>query len=140
MIGGPIGSTLTRRFNFVPRFFFRRGFAQPVTREVRDLYLAPWRDPHRRAPAVIAPRQLIAASEYAREVEAGLPTLAGRPTLIVWGERDFAFRQTERERFESAFPHHQTVLYPDASHFLQEDVGDRIAEQIKAFRADTAIG
>ena len=140
LMGGPIGRTLTRGFNFVPRFFFRRGFAQPVTREVRDLYLAPWRDPHRRAPAVIAPRQLIAASEYAREVEAGLPTLADRPTLIVWGERDFAFRQAERERFESAFPHHQTVLYPDASHFLQEDAGDHIAEQIKAFRADTAIG
>src|SRR5262249_61353968 len=75
LMGGPIGRTLTRGFNFVPRFFFRRGFAQPVTGEVRDLYLAPWRDPHRRAPAVIAPRQLIAASQYAREVQAGLPTL-----------------------------------------------------------------
>ena len=66
--------------------------------------------------------------------------LADRPTLIVWGERDFAFGQAERERFESAFPQHQTVLYPDASHFLQEDAGDHIAEQIRAFRADTAIG
>jgi haloalkane dehalogenase len=138
LMGGPIGRTLTRQFNFVPRVFFRRGFAQPVAPQVRDLYLAPWLDPRRRAPAVIAPRQLIAASEYASQVQAGLHVLAGKPALIVWGAKDFAFRQAERQRFEAAFPRHQTIIYPDASHFLQEDVGDRIAEQIKVFCVDTA--
>jgi haloalkane dehalogenase len=135
LMGGPIGRTLTRTFNFVPRFFFARGFAQPVSRDVLDLYLAPWRDPARRAPAVIGPRQLVAASEYLKEVEAGLPTLADRPTLIVWGKKDFAFHDTERERFEAAFPDHRTVVYNDASHFLQEDVGDRIAAEFKTFRS-----
>ena len=138
LMGGPVGTTLTRQFNLVPRFFFRRGFAQPVEREVRDLYLAPWRDPRRRAPAVIAPRQLAAASGYLREVEAGLAGLSGRPALIVWGARDFAFRRAERQRFEAVFPHHQTVIYPDASHFLQEDAGEAIAQQYKAFRHSTA--
>lgn len=136
IMGGPVGRTLTRRFNFVPRFFFWRGFAQPLEPDVHDAYLAPWRDPARRQPATIGPHQLIAASDYLREVEVNLQRFADRPALIVWGARDFAFRQKNRERFEQTFPTHQTIVYDDASHFLQEDVGERIAEAFKAFRAE----
>src|SRR5262250_2149809 len=52
LMGGPIGWSLTRWFNFVPRFFFSRGLAKYVERPVMDLYLAPWRDPARRIAAV----------------------------------------------------------------------------------------
>jgi haloalkane dehalogenase len=135
VMGGAIGRTLTRRFNLVPRFFFWRGFAQPLERKVLDAYLAPWRDPARRLPATIGPHQLIAASDYLAEVEANLRKLADRPALIVWGAKDFAFDDSHRARFEAAFPNHRTIVYPDASHFLQEDVGDHIAEAFKAFRA-----
>jgi haloalkane dehalogenase len=134
VMGGPVGRTLTRAFNFVPRFFFMRGLAQHAPREVLDLYLAPWRDPARRKAAVIAPRQLIAAAPFLEEVERNLPKLADRPALIVWGTRDFAFRDAERRRFESLFPNHRTVLFDEASHFLQEDAGERIAEEFRAFR------
>src|SRR5262245_1779651 len=136
MMGGPIGRSLTSAFNFVPRFFFARGFAQPLAPEVRAMYLAPWRNPARRTAAVIAPRQLVAAASYLQEVEANLPRLADRPAFIVWGLKDFAFRDAERQRFERIFPQHTTVLFDDASHFLQEDVGDRIAQEIRAFRRE----
>jgi haloalkane dehalogenase len=84
---------------------------------------------------VIAPRQLVAASPYLAEVQADLHKLADRPALIVWGTKDFAFREANRKRFEAAFPNHRTVLFDDASHFLQEDVGERIAEAFKAYAA-----
>lgn len=136
VMGGPIGRSLTSLFNFVPRFFFRRGLAQKPDPQVLALYLAPWRERARRVAAVIAPRQLIAASPYLREVEAGLAKLADRPALIVWGTKDFAFRDAERARFERSFPRHRTVLLNDSSHFLQEDAGERIAEAFKAFRKE----
>ncbi len=138
IMGGPIGKALTYGFNFVPRFFFSRGFARPIGRDVRHAYLAPWSDRSRRAPAVIAPRQLVAASPYLAEVQASLHTLADRPALIVWGTKDFAFRDANRRRFEAAFPNHRTVLFNDASHFLQEDAGERIAEAFKAFDKNPA--
>jgi haloalkane dehalogenase len=47
--------------------------------------------------------------------------------------KDFAFRDAARKRFEQAFPRHKTVLLANASHFLQEDAGEQIAEEIKAF-------
>ena len=136
LMGGPIGRTLNRRFMLVPRVFFARGLAQETPREVLDLYFAPWREPARRAPAAIGPKQLIAATYYLKEVEANLPKIADRPTLIVWGAKDFAFRERERKRFEAAFPDHRTILFDNASHFLQEDVGDEIANAFKSFRQD----
>jgi haloalkane dehalogenase len=134
VMGGPIGWSLTWAFNFVPKFFFARGLAQKTAPAVLAMYLAPWRDRARRGAAVIAPRQLVKASPYLKEVEANLGSLADRPTLIVWGTKDFAFREAERARFERIFVRHQTVLLDDASHFLQEDAGERIAALFRTFR------
>jgi haloalkane dehalogenase len=136
VFGGPIGWSLTWAFNFVPRFFFARGLAHKPAPEVLKMYLAPWRRRARRRAAVIGPRQLIAASAYLKEVEASLGSFADRPTLIVWGMQDFAFRAAERTRFERIFAQHTTVLLDDASHFLQEDAGERIAEAFRAFRSE----
>jgi haloalkane dehalogenase len=135
VLGGPPGRVLTRQFNFAPRVFFARGFAQPVPTEVMQMYLAPWRDPRRRLPAAIAPRQLIAASGYLADLEAAMPKIANRPALIVWGQKDFAFRQEARQRFEKLFPNHRIALLPHASHFLQEDAGEQIVAEFKRFRA-----
>jgi haloalkane dehalogenase len=136
VMGGPIGRSLTRLFNFVPRFFFWRGFAKRPKPEVLDMYMEPWRDPKRREPAVVGPRQLIAAAPFLAEVEAGLAKLADKPALVVWGTSDFAFGPKERMRFEQAFPRHRTFLLDDASHFLQEDVGERIADYVRQFMTE----
>jgi haloalkane dehalogenase len=138
IMGGPIGRMLTSAFNFVPRVFFARGFAQRPSSAVLAMYFAPWQNRERRVAAVIAPRQLIASSRYLRTVEENLPKLADRPVLIVWGMKDFAFRDTERKRFERAFPRHKTVMLANASHFLQEDAGEQIVEEIKMFLSETA--
>lgn len=134
MMGGPIGRSLTFAFNFVPRAFFARGFAKKLPSDVFAMYMAPWRKRSRRIASVIAPRQLVAASPFLREVETNLPRVANKPALIVWGLKDLAFQQVEREHFESVFPRHMTVLFENASHFLQEDVGDEIAQSIKGFQ------
>jgi len=70
------------------------------------------------------------------EVERNLSRISDRPALIVWSTKDFAFGSGERERFERTFLRHKTVLFNDASHFLQEDAGDRRAESIRMFRSE----
>lgn len=136
LMGGPIGRSLTFALNFVPRVFFARGFAKKLNHEVRKMYLAPWRKRSRRLPAVIAPKNLIAASAYLAEVEAGLKNVADRPALIVWGAKDFAFQEPYRRRFEAVFPRHQTILLEEASHFVQEDAGEQIALAFRKFAAE----
>jgi haloalkane dehalogenase len=136
LMGGPIGRSLTLLFNFVPKVFFARGFAKPISPEVRAMYLAPWRKRSRRLASVIAPRQLIKAAPFLRQVEASLPRLKDLPALIVWGEKDFAFEDKERARFEQVFPLHKTEVLPAASHFLQEDAGEDIARAFRVFARD----
>lgn len=133
LMGGPIGRSLTYAFNFVPRVFFARGFAKKLNPEVMKMYLAPWRKRSRRRPAVIAPKDLIAASAYLTEVEAGLENIANRPALIVWGIKDFAFQESYRRRFETVFLRHETILLDDASHFVQEDASEQIALAFRKF-------
>ncbi len=132
-MGGPIGRFLARRFNAIPRVFFARGTRDRVPRRVMEMYLRPFRRPDRREPTAIFPHEIIASSRYLAEVEAGLSRLADRPALLVWGERDFAFRVRDRERFERAFPRHRTILLESARHFIQEDEPERIAAEIRAF-------
>ena len=100
VMGGPIGRALTSAFNFVPKYFFRRGLAERHAPEVLAMYLAPWRDPARRIAAVTAPRQLVAASAY---LETSQPAQAGGPAgpdrlghegLRVPGRRARALRAT----------------------------------------------
>ncbi|MFT3731621.1 MAG: alpha/beta fold hydrolase [Hyphomicrobium sp.] len=135
LMGGTIGRSLTYVFNFVPRVFFARGFAKKPNPDVMRMYLVPWRKRRRRKPAVIAPKNLISASEYLSEVEAGLKNIADRPTLIVWGTKDFAFQEPYRRRFEAYLPRHETVVLKEASHFVQEDSGDEIARAFEKFAA-----
>jgi pimeloyl-ACP methyl ester carboxylesterase len=63
----------------------------------------------------------------------GLPKLADKPALIFWGTRDFAFKDEELARFERTFARHRTIRLDNASHFLQEDAGERIADEIRLF-------
>ncbi len=135
LMGGPLGRWGTWAFNLVPRFFLGRGMASTLSAPVRAAYLAPWRDRRAREPSVIAPRQLVRAKDFLREVEAGLPRLAARPVLLVWGSRDFAFREQERKRFERLFPNHHSVVFERASHFLQEDAGAEIAAELRRWLA-----
>jgi tryptophan synthase beta subunit len=47
------------------------------------------------------------------------------------GDRDLAFRQGERQRFEQVFQNSKTFILQGAGHFIQEDAPDRIVEEFR---------
>ncbi len=128
-IGGPPGGVLIRRFNA----FVNVGLPLGVRRRrlapaVMAAYRGPFARPASRAPIRVFARELLTGRDFLAAVEAGLPRLAGLPALLVWGDRDPAFRAPERRRFERAFPRHRTVILRGAGHFIQEDApGDLVA-------------
>ena len=61
----------------------------------------------------------------------GLGALADKPALILWGDKDIAFRPKERVRFERTFPRHQTVILEGAGHYVQEEVPEEICARIR---------
>ena len=63
----------------------------------------------------------------------GLPKLPDKPALIVWGTRDFALKDEELARFERTFARHRTIRLDNTLHLLQQDAGERIADQVRLF-------
>lgn len=134
VMGGPVGRAATWLFNFVPRFFLLRGHSFPLSPEARRAYLAPLTDRPARRPTTVFPRELIASDAFLSGIAARLPTLQGKPALLLWAGRDFAFREPELARFQRVFPWHTTVRLPSAGHFWQEDAADEAVEAILSWR------
>ena len=109
-LGGPVGRTIAYLFNGVARFFFKYGLVNKPDKRVLQMYLAPFHLRRNRKQTSISPRLLLKARPYLQEVESGLSKIADRPTLLLWGTRDFAFKESARKRFEETFSDTKTVL------------------------------
>jgi haloalkane dehalogenase len=125
--------------NAVVRFFMSKGVRRKLTDATLGMYLAPFARRASRTPTHVFPAQLWGAGAFLRGVYDGLHALSDRPALIVWGLRDFAFREPERRRFEGLFPNHETVLLQDAGHFIQEDAPTEIAQALRDWHG-AAVG
>ncbi len=138
IMGGPIGQTLAWCCNGIVHLFMSQGVATGLDKRALKMYLAPFKKRRDRGPTYIFPRQLRAARTFLAETYKGLRNLADKPVLIVWGQKDFAFQEPERSRFEQLFPNHKTVLLPNAGHFFQEDAPDEIVHAVRGwFAANT---
>ena len=96
-------------------------------------YRGPFPTRASRLPTAIFPREILHSHAYLAEVEANLVRLSQKPALIPWGDRDTAFRDSERARFERLFPDHCTRIRKGAKHFVQEDAPEQICEELFTF-------
>jgi haloalkane dehalogenase len=67
------------------------------------------------------------------EIERGLPRLADRPWMFIWGMRDWCFTPHFLERFLEFFPHAQVHRLADAGHYVIEDAHERIVPLVEQF-------
>lgn len=81
----------------------------------------------------------MSASDYSWpdlvQLEQGLPRLATKPMLLMWGERDWCFTTVMRDRFLDIFPHAHSVRLETAHHLLFEDEPDACLEALREFLA-----
>lgn len=68
-----------------------------------------------------------------KRIEEGLPRLADKPALLVWGMRDPVLSEPVLRRWQRVFPEAATLEIEDASHFLQEDAPERIVDRLERF-------
>lgn len=73
-------------------------------------------------------------------IEAGLPSLANRPTQMIWGMRDWCFRPSCLERLLQSFPEAEVHRLEDAGHYVIEDAAERIVPLVQAFLARHPVG
>ncbi len=68
-------------------------------------------------------------------VEDGLEKLADLPMLICWGEQDWCFTPEFRKEWQRRFPKAEVEAWEDASHYLIEDVPERLLSRMEQFIA-----
>jgi haloalkane dehalogenase len=135
-MGGAVGRLAIRRLNAFVNVIVPAGTRRRLSRAEMAHYRHPFPTPYARMPTHVFPREILASRRFLAEVEAGLARLTHLPALIAWSGRDVAFRAAERRRFEAAFPHHHSVVFERAGHYLQEDVPEELASEIERWWGD----
>ncbi|MBI2889543.1 MAG: alpha/beta fold hydrolase [Nitrospirae bacterium] len=133
-VGGPLGGLLIRYLNIFVDRLLPAGTARKeerLTPPVMAAYRAPFQKRGDREPMHVFPREILRATEFLKQAEAGLAKLRKKPTLILWGEKDIAFRKSEFERWRTHFPEARVQAFPNAGHFIQEDAPDEVAAAIR---------
>jgi pimeloyl-ACP methyl ester carboxylesterase len=75
------------------------------------------------------------AYELGMFMQENLHKLAPIPKMICWGEHDFVFTTAFLAEWERRFPEADVHRFPDAGHYLLEDVPEKIIPLVNAFLA-----
>ena len=131
MSSPPMQYAILRRNFFVERLI-PAGTAQRPGAAVMEHYRAVQPNAAARLGVAKMPKQILAARPLLARLAREVPEkLGAKPTLLVWGMKDFAFRPGVMiPRMRKTFPDHVLVELPEANHFIQEDAPDQIAAAI----------
>jgi haloalkane dehalogenase len=69
----------------------------------------------------------------ARQVNDGLHRLADKPMLICWGEKDFVFDTDYLAEWRRRFPAAEVHRFPEAGHYVLEDVPKPVTARVLDF-------
>jgi haloalkane dehalogenase len=137
----PLGACLVRGLNA-----FCRGTAwigcrrRPMPRDLRNAYCAPYDSwAHRiavhRFVQDIPLRPGDRSYDLITRIQDGLGALAGVPTLIGWGMKDFVFDHQFLAEWVRRFPEAEVHRFARAGHYVLEDEGAQIVPRVRAFLA-----
>jgi haloalkane dehalogenase len=127
-----VGGFLVRNLDVFHTVFLKSGMRRKkLTPEEMRMYRMPHPTPESRRPVHVMPREILSARSLLEEIQRGISRVTDRPALIVWGNRDPAFRKPELVRWERTFPNHRTVILEGASHYIQDDAPEEIIAAIK---------
>jgi len=133
-----LGALLVRHLNLLVRTALRYACAQPLPPLVRQGYSAPY-DNYRNRIATQRFAQDIPLSprhqswQAFKTLEDGLPSLATKPILLCWGERDFCFHLGFLDRWRKIYPEATVQTFPNAAHFLLEDAAEDVRSCLLKF-------
>jgi len=66
-------------------------------------------------------------------VSTNLHKLSDIPKLFLWGENDFVFTMEFFKEWKRRFPDAEFHTFPDAGHYLLEDIPEKITPLVKDF-------
>lgn len=142
----PLSGLFVRGFNAFARGAARTCTrARPMDRRLRDAYCAPYRSWATREAVwrfvrdiPLSPRDPSFAT--VSEVEAGLAGLVDKPTLLLWGGRDFVFDDRVLAEWRRRLPDAEVQEVYPAGHYVFEDAPEATTEAVSSFLSRIEVG
>jgi haloalkane dehalogenase len=133
IMGGPIGKFFILHFNAFVNLLLPKGTPKSkISKNVLRIYQMAM-PPERRFATYIFPREITRSKIFLMQVEENLKKIKTKPTLFLWGNKDFAFRSVELNKFQQLFTNNETKILEGAGHYIQEDAPTEICEAILAW-------
>lgn len=143
LAGSRLGRFLYRRLNFSLRVLMPSAFGdrRRLAPRVHQQYLARFPDPASRE-RVLWPlaRSLLDSGPWLDSLWRDRARLSGRPTLVLWGLADSAFRPSQLERWKGALPDARFVAYERAGHWPHEELPAQVARDLQRWLRETGPG
>lgn len=128
---------------WLPEKLLARGKAQPIVEAFRgsavnkslftDETLEPYRQAARQPGAITAMLNYYRALLRRPDVRETGDGKVDMPTLVLWGEQDIAIDIHCLDGMENYVPDLTVKRFPDASHWVQQDVPDQVNAELKAW-------
>ena len=131
LMGGFIGRVLIKRYNFFVKILMKRMFRSNISPNIHQHYINPLRNPADRKGCWVFPKQIIGSSDWLSVLWHKRHAIANKPSLIIWGKKDVAFRDIELMRWKTVFQTFELHEYDNAGHFVQEDLGDDLCQLVE---------
>jgi haloalkane dehalogenase len=133
--GGAVGRFFFRRFNIELRTVFKAAWADrsKLTTALHQQYLKPFPQPSDREPMWVLARELLGSSEWYDELWSRRERISAIPALLLWGLKDPIFRARHLARWQALFADAETVQFPKAGHFVQEEARDELRPIVERF-------
>jgi haloalkane dehalogenase len=137
LFGGPLGRLLYLRANISARSLLPLvyGDRRKLTPAIHRQYLAPFPQPADRQGMYAFARELSAGAEWCGTLWERRATIQAIPALLLWGLKDVAFPQRYLERWQGFFRHAETIAFPGAGHFVQEEEPQAALAAMRPFLA-----
>jgi haloalkane dehalogenase len=124
IIRSPLGAFLYRRINVSPRFLLPQAVQDraKLPAPIHHQYVHPFPTAESRNGMLALARALVGSSSWYEALWSQQGVLSSIPTLLLWGMKDIAFSPRDLERWQSVFASQRTISFPEAGHFVQEEV------------------
>jgi len=134
-MGGALGRFLIKRFNFFVRVVMKMAYGDRTkfTKAIRLHYLKPLENPDDRKGCWVFPKQILAANDWLANLWTKVENIKTKPTLIMWGMKDIAFRAQELKKWEELFSNKDVIKFEEVGHFVQEEKGMELCPIITRF-------
>lgn len=132
---GRLGEFVFQKLNFEMQVLFRLIWGKPsnLSSALHKQYLSPFPEPKDREAITWLARELRGADAWYEELWGKRERINEIPALILWGLKDPIFKAQHLARWQALFTSAQTVTFPTAGHYVQEEEADEAVSLVQAF-------